>query len=299
MKVGLEIFFAVPYIVWVDKLLEASMSRQTLTQGGRGDELSASLEDYLEAIFHIVARKQAARAKDIAERVGVNRSSVTGALHALSDRGLVNYAPYDVVTLTEPGRLAAADVVRRHEVLRDFLERVLGVEAGQAEQAACRMEHAAPRDVIERLVAFADFVETCPRAGADWTEAFVSGCVPQGDGDQCAQCLDRCLAKGRQDRDDRQSVETRPKEARDEEDRAPADETLMLTAAEPGREMRVSAIHSGSKLKARLAAMGLLPGVKIEIIGRPTKGPLIVSVMGGRLMLGREMAEKIAVRPAK
>jgi len=63
--------------------------------------------------------------------------------------------------------------------------------------------------------------------------------------------------------------------------------------------MRVSAIASGAALKARLAAMGLLPGVQIEVISRPTRGPLIVSIMGGRLMVGREMAEKIAVAPAR
>ena len=65
--------------------------------------LTASLEDYLEAIFHIVERKQAARAKDISKRMHVNGSSVTGALRALSERNLVNYAPYDIVTLTAEG----------------------------------------------------------------------------------------------------------------------------------------------------------------------------------------------------
>ena len=74
---------------------------------------------------------------------------------------------------------------------------------------------------------------------------------------------------------------------------------LMLTAVPPGTKVRVSTIESGSDLKARLASMGLLPGVEIEVLGRPAKGPMIVSVMGGRLMLGRGMAEKIAVRTAK
>lgn len=73
-------------------------------------------------------------------------------------------------------------------------------------------------------------------------------------------------------------------------------ETLMLTSVKPGRKVRVSTIESGSALKARLAAMGLLPGVEIEVLSQPARGPLIVSVMGGRLMLGRGMAEKIAVR---
>jgi DtxR family Mn-dependent transcriptional regulator len=61
--------------------------------------LSASLEDYLEAILRIVQEKQVARAKDVGKRLNVGRSSVTGALHALADRKLINYAPYDLRTL--------------------------------------------------------------------------------------------------------------------------------------------------------------------------------------------------------
>jgi len=49
--------------------------------------LSASLEDYLEAIYHIVQKKQAARAKDIVQRLRVKNSSVTGAMRALADKG--------------------------------------------------------------------------------------------------------------------------------------------------------------------------------------------------------------------
>ncbi|NOQ20783.1 MAG: metal-dependent transcriptional regulator, partial [Desulfobacterales bacterium] len=45
--------------------------------------LSSNMEDYLEAIFHISQEKQAARAKDIADWVKVNKSSVTGALRSL------------------------------------------------------------------------------------------------------------------------------------------------------------------------------------------------------------------------
>ena len=108
------------------------------------DVLSASLEDYLEAIFHIVAEKHAARAKDIGKRMRVSRSSVTGALHTLAGKGLVNYAPYDLITLTKKGEAAAQDVVRRHEVLREFFVRVLAVDADDADEAACKMEHAVP-----------------------------------------------------------------------------------------------------------------------------------------------------------
>ena len=82
------------------------------------DELSASMEDYLEAIYHIVSAKQAARAKDIAKRLEVNNSSVTGALRILSEKGYINYAPYDVITLTPKGHKHAEDVVRRIDAVR-------------------------------------------------------------------------------------------------------------------------------------------------------------------------------------
>ena len=93
--------------------------------------LTASLEDYMEAIFHLVDEKQAARARDIAQRLQVNRSSVTGALQSLAQKGLVNYEPYEAITLTQKGVAVAKDVVRRHEVLRDFLVKVFGTGGGK------------------------------------------------------------------------------------------------------------------------------------------------------------------------
>ncbi len=131
-------------------------------------QLSASLEDYLEAIYHIVDRKNAARAKDIVERLGVHNSSVTQALRSLSEKGLVNYAPYDLVTLTEAGQEAAASVVERHRALRVFLLEVLGLDHEQAERDACRLEHAISQDVLERLRLLMDFRHRHPDAVVTW-----------------------------------------------------------------------------------------------------------------------------------
>ena len=108
-------------------------------------KLSSSMEDYLEAIFHIVSEKQAARAKDIAKRLEVNNSSVTGALRSLSEKGLINYAPYDLITLTETGKAAAQNVVRRHKALKDFFIKILCAAEKEAEDTACKMEHAISR----------------------------------------------------------------------------------------------------------------------------------------------------------
>ena len=124
-------------------------------------KLTASLEDYLEAILFLVKQNRVARVRDIAERSGVRMSSVTGALRSLADKGLVNYAPYRVVTLTAAGRRAARELVRRHEALRRFFSEALGVDGEAAERNACHVEHAIEPDVLDRLAAFSE--ETAAR----------------------------------------------------------------------------------------------------------------------------------------
>ncbi len=135
------------------------------------NEVSASLEDYLEAILHIVDAKQAARAKDIVDRLGVHNSSVTQALRALSEKGLVNYAPYDIVTLTDEGRRIAADVAKRHQALRQFLVEVLGISLERAETEACRLEHAVSGQVINRISKLIEFHRENPCGMCRWDEA--------------------------------------------------------------------------------------------------------------------------------
>ncbi len=132
------------------------------------DNLTESQEDYLEAIYHISKQKGAARAKDIATRLHVRPSSVTGALRNLGAMKLINYAPYDLITLTDKGHKKAEEIVRRHQALQHFLMHVLGIEKHKADTAACRMEHAVPKEILERLIKYDRFVTTCPKGGLTW-----------------------------------------------------------------------------------------------------------------------------------
>ncbi|MBL4901215.1 MAG: metal-dependent transcriptional regulator [Desulfocapsa sp.] len=136
------------------------------------NKLTASQEDYLEAIYHISSAKMASRAKDISTRLNVRASSVTGALRTLGKLGLVNYAPYDLITLTDEGRVVAEEIVRRHKALQHFLINVLGVGQEEADEAACKMEHSVPKDIVDRFVKYAEYVEKCPKGGITWDSGF-------------------------------------------------------------------------------------------------------------------------------
>ncbi len=157
----------------------------------RNIELSESLEDYLEAILNLEEVQKVARAKDIAEKIGVQRGSVTSALKNLAERDLINYEPYSFITLTQQGKKIAREITYRHAILKDFLINVLKIDEKTAESTACRMEHAVDKKTLERMVSFFDFIYSCPRTGKDWIMAFVDSCSSgENDRKKCKKCID-------------------------------------------------------------------------------------------------------------
>lgn len=135
-------------------------------------ELSASLEDYIETIYNIVQEKQVARAKNIAEQLGVSRASVTEALRTLSSKGLINYAPYEVITMTDIGEKVAEDVIFRHNTLKKFFMEILTIDEKTAEEGACKVEHSAPPAVISRMIDFMKFIDSSPNLSQGFIDEF-------------------------------------------------------------------------------------------------------------------------------
>ena len=139
-------------------------------------KLSASLEDYLEAIYNLSSEQRVARSKDISNALGVSRASVTGALKTLSEKKLVNYKPYGYVTLTSIGNEAARKIVRRHNIIKSFFIDVLGVDAAIAQEAACKAEHAFGPEIVTKLLSFIDFVTQNKNTGENLAQQFSGFC---------------------------------------------------------------------------------------------------------------------------
>jgi DtxR family Mn-dependent transcriptional regulator len=243
--------------------------------------LSASLEDYLEAIFHIVREKSAARPKDISRRLDVGNSSVTGALKALAARRLVNYAPYDIVTLTPSGERAARDVVRRHESLREFFIKVLAADSELAEDAACKMEHQIPTELVDRCIRFVEFIEMCPHSDTALLEGFrthlAKGCRPTRF-DDCDHQSTLPVAAGRGDG------------LKHEE------EIITLAEMEPDQKAIVSRVQGKGTLRRRLMDLGLIAGTSVTMErSAPLGDPLEFLVKGTHLSLRREEASAVQV----
>jgi len=76
---------------------------------------------------------------------------------------------------------------------------------------------------------------------------------------------------------------------------AAQDNTIPLDATRPGQRVRVADITGGQDMRARLCAMGLTPGMSAEVVST-AGGPIVLKVLGSRLMIGHGMAAKIMVR---
>ena len=247
----------------------------------KGQLLTASQEDYLEAIFHIASEKQAARAKDIAKRLKVNSSSVTGALRVLAEKGLINYAPYDVITLTAEGKEIAEDVVRRHEVLRDFFVRVLSVDPVEADEGACKAEHAFPRSILDSLIKFVEFLDVCPRVGISWMDAFKAYCEGGLNQEECVKCIFQALEelKGKRRKDAKQGKTSH-----------------SLNELKPGQRGRIVKIKARGDVRNRILGMDIRPGALVEIERLHTDTDQVeVRMRGYHLSLRKDDANKVIV----
>ena len=152
--------------------------------------ITESMENYLEVILELQEKNTVARAGDIADRLGVQRGSVTGLLKKLESLGMINYQPYSFITLTPKGKRLARDVAHRHATLKDFLVNVLRIDPQTAEKSACRMEHGIDKKTLERLVCFIEYIHVCPRAGDEWLDSFINYCASRElDLEKCDRCV--------------------------------------------------------------------------------------------------------------
>ncbi len=71
---------------------------------------------------------------------------------------------------------------------------------------------------------------------------------------------------------------------------------MPLMILPPGRLARVVSVAGGRGLTLRLASMGILPGALLSLVRGGPGGPVIVDVLGSRVIIGRGMAHRVTVQ---
>lgn len=122
--------------------------------------LTPSMEDYLEMIYRACGGEGYARVNRLAERLNVRPSSTTKVIKKLKDLGLVNYQKYGVIKLTEKGKALGSFLLKRHEVIEEFLK-ILGVEETLLKDTEM-MEHDVSLSTLQGLYTLNRFLRENP-----------------------------------------------------------------------------------------------------------------------------------------
>ena len=124
---------------------------------------SDSVEMYLVTIAMSREDEQPVPLSLLAQELSISPVSVNEMCRKLMERGLVDYRPYEGVTLTSEGSTLACQVLCRRRLWEVFLVEKLGLGVKEAEAMADQLEHATPDRLIERLAAFLEYPTLSPQ----------------------------------------------------------------------------------------------------------------------------------------
>lgn len=119
------------------------------------------MEDHIEQIYILIEQKGYARVSDIAEALSVLPSSVTKMVQKLDKDGFLIYEKYRGLTLTTKGMKLGKKLVKRHDLLEDFL-RLIGVEEENIYGDVEGIEHHLSWNSIDRIADLVLFLEENP-----------------------------------------------------------------------------------------------------------------------------------------
>ena len=106
----------------------------------RAQHATEMAEDYVEAVFEKIEEKGECRVQDLAIHFDVSHVTVSRTVGRLQKDGLLVTAPYKPISLTASGRKLAERVIKRHELVLEFLL-ALGVDRKTAEIDSEGIEH--------------------------------------------------------------------------------------------------------------------------------------------------------------
>lgn len=132
--------------------------------------LSYSQEDYLEEIYNQVLKNGHAKVTDISTALNVKKASVTSALIHLSQKKLINYAPYSPITLTKEGEKVAREILEKHQSMTAFFNEILHISHKEASENACKMEHIITDELYKRFLQLYAFIKSYALKNKDFED---------------------------------------------------------------------------------------------------------------------------------
>ena len=116
-----------------------------------------SREDYLEAILQLEKENERVRSIDVVRKLGFSKPSVSIAMKKLKDQGYIIIEEDGNIKLLDEGRKIALKTLEKHEYLTNLFIKI-GVDKEEAEDEACKIEHAITDETFEKIK---KYLENC------------------------------------------------------------------------------------------------------------------------------------------
>ena len=130
--------------------------------GESGKATTSVVEDYLQVMHYLTRDGYTVIAARLAERLNVSPPTVTATLQRMQRDGLIEHGPRKEILLTEDGRQAAEDIVRRHALAERLLTDLLKMPWHESHEEAHGVEHALTPNIEARLLEALGNPATCP-----------------------------------------------------------------------------------------------------------------------------------------
>lgn len=135
-------------------------------------DLTPSMEDYLEMLFRLSGDGKPVRLGDLSSALNVQPPSATRMAQRLLDQGYVCYEKYGTIELTPQGFSVGKQLLERHNLIESFL-RLLGVSENTLKDTE-RIEHIISDELVSRMASLIQYAKIEPT----WLAQFLSRFPP-------------------------------------------------------------------------------------------------------------------------
>lgn len=118
--------------------------------------------EYLAAIYKLGSNRERVTTSALSEQMNVSAAAASSMLKRLDESEFIIRSNAEGITLTEQGRLAALQMIRRHRLLEVFLIHVMGYTWDQVDGEAHRLEHAISASFEDRMDELCNYPTHCP-----------------------------------------------------------------------------------------------------------------------------------------
>jgi DtxR family Mn-dependent transcriptional regulator len=118
------------------------------------------MENYLEAIAKLGEGRKVVKVKQVSQMLGVKMPSVISTLKKLTEQEVVEDERCGCIQVTVDGSESTHRIISHREALIRFFAQALGIDEETVEVDAYKFEDVISPLNMERLVKFAEFVET-------------------------------------------------------------------------------------------------------------------------------------------